>query len=171
MDLINIISEFQYGLLIMNLDKPKRITISTYDLDLTLFILEFYDPDIEYNIYYWLKIKDLNLPPNVHLHQLNNNHCKFWYIETNLYTRLIITSCNLTNCMIHDCLQSFCSITSLKSNNLNNDSNYINTLKQFFDIFNINLDYNLFKKLENKIIFNIPNKINGIEKWLKSQNE
>lgn len=169
MDLLSITSEFQFGLLMINLDKPKRITISTYDIDLTLFILEFYDPDIEYHIYYWLKIKDLVLPKNVHLHQLNNNHCKFWYIETNSFNRLIITSCNLTHSMVHDCYQSFCSFTCPVYGRINNDHVYQKTYKQFFDIFNINLDYNLFKQLENKLVFNIPNRVNGIERWFMSQ--
>ena len=169
MDIVTITQEFQIGLLMINLEKPKRITISTYDIDLTLFILEFYDPDVEYEIYYWLKTRDLNLPDNVHLHQLNNNHCKFWYIETTSFVRLIITSCNITNSMIHDCFQSFCSFTTIKSDKINNDQNYIKTLKQFFDIFNISLDYNMFRKVENRIIFNIPNKINGIEKWYMCQ--
>ena len=137
MDLLSITSEFQFGLLLINLDKPTKITISTYDIDLTLFILEFYDPEIEYHIYYWLKFRDIDLPSNVHLHQLNNNHCKFWYIQTNSLNRLIITSCNLTNMMIHDCYQSFFSITCPKCDKFNVNKNYISTYKQFFDIFNI----------------------------------
>lgn len=170
MDLINIISEFQIGLILNNLDKPNKIIISTYDIDLTLFILEFYDPNIDYYIYYWIKINDLNLPKNIHLIQLNNNHCKFWYIETKKFIRFIITSSNLTNLMVHNCLQSYYSITVKNSNKLANlDKNYNQSFKQFFDIYNLILDYNLYKELENKLLFNIPNKINLIEKWYKLQ--
>ena len=98
MDLITITSEFQLGLILMELDKPVHITFSTYDLDVTLFVMEFYDPLIEYDIWYWTLTRPMNeIPFNVHLHQLNNNHCKFWYIETKKSVRLIITSCNLTN--------------------------------------------------------------------------
>ena len=165
-----ITSEFQKGLLFINFEKPDKIILSTYDIDLTLFILEFYEPDISYDIYYWIKTNEPSfLPSNINLHQLNNNHCKFWYIENKKQIRFIITSANITNIMIHNCLQSFCSITCNKSKEFNNNLNYITTFKQFFDIFNITLDYNLFQLLEKKLLFNIPNKINCIEKWFLSQ--
>lgn len=173
MDIVTIISEFQIGMIMIGLNKPKKIIISTYDLDLTLFLLEFYDPDIEYDIWYCLIINKINnIPFNIHLHNLNNNHCKFWYIESNNKIRMIITSTNLTNLMVHNCLQSFCSITVNNSNKKALEINdYKNNLKQFFDIFNIELELNIFKELNNKIIFNIPNKCNGIEKWFKLQKE
>lgn len=110
-----IIDEFQKGLLFIGLDKPEHITLSTYDIDMTLFISEFYEPDIEYDIWYWLSTHQMNLPSNVHLHQLNNNHCKFWYIQTSTTVRLVITSCNITYSMVHGCLQSYYSLTCKRS--------------------------------------------------------
>lgn len=169
MDLIAITPEFQIGLILMELDEPIHITFSTYDLDMTLFVMEFYSPDIEYDIWYWILIKPMNeIPFNVHLHQLNNNHCKFWYIETKRYTRLVITSCNLTNQMIHECFQSYCSITRERSEKYKLGREPVN---KFFSIFGVELDYNIFQAVKDKIVFNIPNEFNGIELWYKKQHD
>jgi len=169
MDIVTITSEFQLGLLLIELDKPVHITFSTYDLDVTLFVMEFYDPLIEYDVWYWTLTRPMNeIPFNVRLHQLNNNHCKFWYIETKKSVRLVVTSCNLTNQMIHDCFQSYCSITCDRSGSVKTEENGV---IRFFNIFNVKLDENMFKLIKDRIVFNIPNEINGIEMWYKRQRE
>ena len=172
-----IIDDFQIGMCLINMEKPNKIIISTFDLDLSLFLIEFYNPDIEYEIFYWyiLNDKDITIPSNLNLHQKERNHCKFWYIINDKQVRFILTSCNLTYGMLHNCLQSFVSFTVDKSDKWNetefaNDLIYYKkTLFPFFNLFNINLDYNLFKLLKNKLIYNIPGYYNGIEKWYLNQ--
>jgi len=169
MDYNFITPEFNLSMILMDLDKPIKITFSTYDLDMTLFFYEFYDPNIQYDIWYWFSIRNMSLPNNVHLHQLNNNHCKFWYIETKSFIRFILTSTNITYQMVHDCLQSICSFTCKKSSSCKSIE-YNNYFKQFFDIFGIEMDLNMFNLLKDKLLFNIPNKLNGIERWLSTRN-
>ena len=52
-----LIDEFTLGLVLADLEKPVHITLTTYDLDMTLFMSEFYDPDVTYDIWYWLVTK------------------------------------------------------------------------------------------------------------------
>lgn len=199
-----IIDEFQKGLLFMDLGKPTHISLSTYDIDMTLFMTEFYEPDIEYDIWYWLSNHTMKLPENVHLHQLNNNHCKFWYIQTPTTVRLIITSCNITYSMTHGCLQSYYSLTCPRSletlsgsnctsfndstmyksrettaksigkdytGSWHRDNRIPKSCKSFFQIFDVTLDANVLKTLQSRVLYNIPNKYNGIENWYMQQSE
>lgn len=180
MDLNIIVDDIQVGMIMIGLQKPLNIVISTFDLDLDLFIREFYDPSNSYNIWYWY-LKDnynlSNLPKNIKLNHLERNHCKFWYLENKYQSRLIITSANLTHLMIHECLQSFISFTSYNNANTNITvkelnrlkQSYNNTIKPFFDIFKVNLSMHLYKLVENRIIFNVPNHFNGIERWFINQ--
>ena len=82
--------------------------------------------------------------------------------------------------MITNCIQSVVKITCKnsyeKSNGketliLANDSNYNNTFKPFFQLYNITFPLPLYKVLKNKLIYNIPNKCNGIERWLSLQQD
>lgn len=157
-----LIDEFTLGLTLADLEKPTHITLTTYDLDMTLFMAEFYDPDIEYDVWYWLATRQRRIPDNVHLHQLNNLHCKFWYIKTPRQARLIITSTNITYQMVHGCLQSYyaCTAPLSKSHTTNHP---------FFAIFNVDLEEPLLSRVGARLVYNIPNKCNAIEKWYLAQ--
>lgn len=164
-EIVMITEEFQKGLLLADLGTPLHITLSTYDIDLTLFMAEFYEPDTVYDIWYWLSTRPLQLPHNVHLHQLNNNHCKFWYIETRDSIRLVITSCNITYSMVHGCFQSYYSLTCKNTHN-----KAIGKCSRFFQIFGLVLDNELITHIDGRLVYNIPNSYNGIELWYRKQN-
>ncbi len=175
-----LIDEFTLGLTLADLEKPTHITLTTYDLDMTLFMAEFYDPDIEYDVWYWLATRQRTLPENVHLHQLNNLHCKFWYIKTPGQARLIITSTNITYQMVHGCLQSYyaCTAPLSKSHTTNHHSGNHPTGNHptgnhpshpFFAIFNVDLEEPLLSRVGARLVYNIPNKCNAIEKWYLAQ--
>ena len=44
-------------------------------------------------------------------------------------------------------------------------------MNPFFSYYNIILDANLFKLIKNKLIYNIPGRWNGIERWLSCQSD
>ena len=200
-----LVDEFQAGLLLADMDKPTRITISTYDIDMTLFMTEFYEPTITYDIWYWLSTRPCEVPRNVRLHQLNNNHCKFWYIESARYVRLVITSCNLTYQMVHGCQQSYYAITVARRLPIGEDAHSVHKARisaqdraahttaqdtahraynmraerrpsastvqcaQFFAIFAVDLEESLLAALCDRLVYNIPNRCNGIERWFMRQ--
>ena len=53
MDFCNLVRDIQIGMLLIDLERPLSIVISTFDLDIDLFLTEFYDARIEYTIWYW----------------------------------------------------------------------------------------------------------------------
>ena len=169
-----LIDEFTLGLVLADLENPVHITLTTYDLDMTLFMSEFYDPDVTYDIWYWLVTKQRVLPDNVHIHQLNNLHCKFWHIQTPRQARLIITSTNITYQMVHGCLQSYYSCTVPLSKSHNTASHHPGEYHPgeyhpFFSIFNVDLEEPLLSSIGSRLLYNIPNKCNAIEKWYMAQ--
>ena len=175
MEFCTIVRDIQIGLFLIDLEKPKSITISTFDFDLTLFMTELYNADIDYDIWYWymndfngqkIDLCSFTIPNNVKLHQLERNHAKFWYITTRNQVRFILTSANVTYGMMHNCLQSIVSVTTDLSK-VGKDPN----LDRFFSIYNINLDCNIIKLLKNRLIYNIPFEWNGIERWLSCQSD
>ena len=179
MDFCNLVRDIQIGMLLIDLERPLSIVISTFDLDIDLFLTEFYDARIEYTIWYWYindsngQKTDLNkytIPPNLKLRQLERNHAKFWYITTPHQVRFVLTSANLTYGMVHNCIQSVVMLTVKKSLPASS-TDYSNTLNPFFSYYDLILDANLFQSVKDKLIYNIPGKWHGIERWLSMQSD
>ena len=176
MDASFIVSDIQIGLIMIGLERPVHVTMSTFDLDLTLFATEYYDPVNTYDLWYWYLEGDYNtsnIPPNVHLHQLEKNHAKFWYIENETHSRLIVTSANMTRYMMHGCLQSYASVTCKKgsigkTDMLRLSKDYMK-VDPFFRIYNVTLSLDLYSLVAEKILYNIPSKINALERWFMLQ--
>lgn len=172
-----IVSDIQVGMFMIGMERPCKVTISTFDFDTRLFMTDFYDPQNTYDIWYWYLDSNFavnNLPTNVTLHQLEKNHAKFWYIEDSRQCRLVVTSANMTMQMTHNCMQSFFSITVTKSKLSQSvleglSTGYYKKVNPFFSVYGIKLNMCLYSKLVDRIVYNIPNKFNGIERWLMAQ--
>lgn len=179
MEINCILKDIQVGLFTVGLEGPLDITISTFDLDLTMFITEFYDPNNTYDIWYWYidyNYNKDNVPSNIHLHQLEKNHAKFWYLQGKHQSRFVITSANMTRVMVHGWLQSFISITcehdSVTLTPQQEDDliqDYNRNMDKFFGTYNTKIDIQLYSMLKDRLIYNIPQRVNGIERWLKMQ--
>ena len=170
-----IVSEITEGLFMIGMERPCHVTISTFDIDMRLFMTDFYDPQNTYDIWYWYidgSYTISNLPTNVRLHQLEKNHAKFWYIESDRQIRFVVTSANMTPQMTHNCMQSFVSITAQRSQvseEIVRDYNV--KLDKFFSVYGMRLDMGLYKMVIDKLIYNLPNRVNGIERWFMKQDD
>lgn len=181
MDIRCLVNDIQLGMITLGLKGPLDIVMSTFDLNLNLFISEFYDPENSYDIWYWYIERNFNLdnlPRNIRLHQLERNHAKFWYLKGKDQVRLVITSANMTTQMIHGCLQSFVSVTCSLSKGLKQSLDYstlereYNTeLNDFFSVYGFRMDLALYNMIKGRLLYNIPNRRHAIENWYLSQNE
>lgn len=172
-----IVNDVQVGLFTIGMERPCKVTISTFDFDTRLFMTDFYDPQNTYDIWYWYLDSSFaasNLPTNVTLHQLEKNHAKFWYIEDSKRCRLVVTSANMTVQMTRNCMQSFVSVTAdkapLSKSRLDElTASYTKKADPFFRLYGVKMDMCLYSKLVDKLVYNIPNRCHGIEHWLMTQ--
>ena len=76
MDFCNLVKDIQIGMFLVDLEQPVSITISTFDLDINLFMTELYDPRNPFyhldSIYYLVSIS-YHIFHNIYLISLNNN--------------------------------------------------------------------------------------------------
>lgn len=171
-----LVDDISIGMITAEMERPCHITLSTFDIDLRLFMTEFYDAENTYDIWYWYldqSYTQANLPNNVVLHQLEKNHAKFWYIKDSSRAKLVVTSANLTYPMVHGCLQSYVSVMADKKEHVSEElaRDYAAKLDKFFGIYKTRLDIALYSHIVDRLLYNIPGRVNGIERWLAQQTD
>ena len=72
--------------------------------------------------------------------------------------------------MVHGCLQSYYSCTVPLSKSHNTVGHHPGEYHPFFSIFNVDLEEPLLSFIGSRLLYNIPNKCNAIEKWYMAQN-